>query len=164
MSELDDARERARVPVRVRLAHARQHREHRGHLGRVRRDVTLRPAARSARRRCALLLEEAAKVGRAHQLEAPAEARKLGVLAERVEVQLVGAAHHHAVELHVLLRERDLARLDRELQVLEGVERALQEIAELEQPAGRFDELAVRLEERDRLERRRAAPRASDRP
>ena len=97
----------------------------------------------------------AAQVRRAHQLEAAAEARELGVLAERVEVDLVGAADHHAVELHVLLRERDLAGLDRELQVPERVERPLEEIAELEQAARGVDELAVRLEERGRLERRR---------
>ena len=87
------------------------------------------------------------------ELEAPAEARELGVLAERVEVELVGAAHHDAVELHVLLGEGDLARLDRELEVFERVERALQQIAELEQPAGRLDELALRLVEGDGLER-----------
>ena len=76
------------------------------------------------------------------------------MLAEGVEVELVRAPHHHAVELHVLLRERDLARLDRELQVLEGVERALEQIAELEEPSGGFDELPLRLVQRDRLKRR----------
>ena len=95
------------------------------------------------------------QVRRASELEPAAEGRELGVLAERVEVKLVRAPHHHAVELHVLRGERDLARLDRELQVLEGVERALQQIAELEHAARRVDELALRLVERDRLERRR---------
>ena len=76
------------------------------------------------------------------------------MLAEGVEVELVRAPHHDAVELDVLLRERHLARLDRELQVLEGVERALEQIAELEEPPGRLDELPLRLVERDRLERR----------
>ena len=52
----------------------------------------------------ALLLLVAPQVRRADQLEAAAEARELGVLAERVEVELVRAADHHAVELHVLLR------------------------------------------------------------
>ena len=75
------------------------------------------------------------------------------MLAERVEVHLVGAPDHHAVELHVLLLQSDLARLDGELQVLERVERALQQIAELEQAARGLDELAVRLEQRGRLER-----------
>jgi hypothetical protein len=65
-------------------------------------------------------------------------------------MELVGAAGHHAIELHVLRGERDLPGLDRELEVLERVERTLQEIAELEDATGGVDELALRLVERDR--------------
>jgi len=54
------------------------------------------------------------------------------MIPERVEVKLVGAAHHHAVQLHVLLGEAHLARLHRELQVLERVQRPLEQIAELD--------------------------------
>jgi hypothetical protein len=103
----------------------------------------------------ALLVHERPEIRRAQQLEAPAEARELGVLAEGVEMELVRTAHHHAIERDVLLGERDLAGLDRQLEILEGVERALQEIAELEDAARRVDELALRLVERHRLERRR---------
>ena len=78
-------------------------------------------------------------------LEPAAEARELGVLAECVEVKLVGAADHDAVELDVLRDERDLPGLHGLLQVLEGVEGALEQIAELEQASCGVDELPLGL-------------------
>ncbi len=112
-----------RVAIGVGLAHPREDREERRHLGGVRSDV---PAHLRGHVRVVdePLLLVALQVRRARELEPAAEGRELGVLAERVEVKLVRAAHHDAVELHVLRGERDLAGLDRELQVLERVERA----------------------------------------
>ncbi len=150
----DDRAHAARIPIGVGLAHAREDREERGHLGGVRSHV-----APDLRGQVGVvdepLLLVALQVRSASQLEPAPERRELGVLAKGVEVQLVGAAHHDAVELHVLRGERHLAGLDRELQILEGVERALQEVAELEHPAGRVDELALGLVEGDGLKRRR---------
>jgi len=80
------------------------------------------------------LLLVTAQVGHAHEVEATPEAREFGVLAERVEVQLVGAPGHDAIELHVLRGEGDLSRFDGKLEVLERVERPLEEIADSRSP------------------------------
>ena len=102
----------------------------------------------------ALLLAVVAQVGHADELDATAERVVVRVLLERVEVQLVGAGHHHGVDRQRGEGERDLACLDREQQVLPGVERALEQVAVLEQAARGVDQLAVRLEQRERAERR----------
>ena len=149
----DDGADAAGVAVRVRLAHPREDGEDGGDLGGVRGDVAPHLGSH-VRVVDEPLLLVAAQIRHAHQIEPTAEARELDVLAERVEVKLVGAPHHHAVELHVLGGERDLARLHRELEVLEGVERALEQIAELEQASRRVDELPFGLVEGHRLERR----------
>jgi hypothetical protein len=77
------------------------------------------------------------------------------VLSKSSQVRLVATGEQHAIHLHVLRAQAHLPRLGRDLQVLEGIQGALQEIRELEQTAGGVDQLAVRLEEWDRLERRR---------
>ncbi len=101
------------------------------------------------------LLLVALEVRDPRELEPSPETRELGVFAERVEVEFVRAPHHDAVELHVLRAQGDLARLDRELKVLERVERPLQEIAELEEAASGVDELSLGLVKRHGLQRRR---------
>ncbi len=102
-----------------------------------------------------LLVEPAEQIRRAHQLEPAAEALELRVLVESREVRLVAAREHHAVDVQALRTERDLARLGRDLQVLEGVERALQDVRKFEQAAGGVDQLPEGLEQGHRLQRRR---------
>ena len=147
----DDGGERVGVALGLGLAHAGEDGELGGDAGGVGRHV---PPDEGPDLRVvdALLVDPAPQVGRAHQLEAAAEAGELGVLAEGGEVDLVGAADHDHVGLHGLLRERHLARLQGELEVAEGVDGPLEEIAELEDAAGCLDQLAVGLEEGGGLE------------
>ena len=102
------------------------------------------------------------------QREQPAaEGLVLRVLLEGAQVQVVAAAHEHAVDRHVAHRQHHLARLDREQEIAPGVERPLEQVAVLDHPALRVDQLAERLEERHRGERggqRAEAPVGGDLP
>ena len=141
------------VAVRLRASQARQHRPERRGVRRMRGDVPT--DLRHELRVVDLLLERVIdEIRRAHERQAPAKRVELGVLAERAQVQLVRARDHHHVERQRRLRQRRLAGLDGEEQILPSVERALQQIAVLEDAARRLDELALHVEERERRERR----------
>src|SRR6185436_18139777 len=97
-----------------------------------------------------LLVDPAEQIRSADQLEATTKALELRVLAKGRQVQLIAAGDHHAVDLHVLRAQRHFAGFRGNLQVLEGVERALEQIGKLQHAAGRVDQLTKRLEQRDR--------------
>ena len=79
----------------------------------------------------------------------------LGVLSKRAQVKLVGARHHDRVDRQVRHLKRHLTVFNGEQQVLPRFERTLEQVAELDDSAGRVDELAVRLEQGQRAERGR---------
>ncbi len=76
------------------------------------------------------------------------------VLLEGAQVQLVGAGDEHAVEWQVGEGQRDLAALDRQEQILPGVEGPLEQVAVLDDASRSVDELAKGLEEGQGAQRR----------
>ena len=102
----------------------------------------------------ALFVVPTEQVRGADQLQPAAEALEFRVVAERVQVQLVAAGEHHAVDLHVLRAERDFARLGRDwCRYLKASSGRLSRSRELEQAARGVDQLTEGLEQRHRLQR-----------
>ena len=127
----------------------------RGHLGGVGGHVLAHRGGGDLRVVHLLLLLVAAQVGHAHQLDAALEGGEVGQLLEGAQVLLVGRGDEHLVELQHEVLERHLRRLAEAEQVLEGLERALEQVRVLDEPAVGVHERAVGLEERHVVQRRR---------
>ena len=151
----DHLGERRRVALDLRLAHARQHGPQRGDVRGVRRDVAAAGGLAQALAVQRLLVAHVEDERHAHELDAALEALEVGNLAERGEVDVVAAADEHEVEEQRRALHRQRGALDGRQQILVVLERALQQIVELDHAAVRADDLAAVLVQRHRLQRRR---------
>ena len=109
-----------------------------------------------------LLVADVEDERHADQLDAALEALEVRDLAERGEVDVVAAADEHEVEEQRRARHRQRGALDGGQQILVVLERALEQIVELDHAAVRADDLAAVLVQRHRLQRRRQRRRACD--
>ena len=151
----DHLGERRREPLDLRLAHARQHRPQRRDVRGVRRDVAAAGGLAQPLAVQRLLVAHVEDERHAHELDAALEALEVRDLAERGEVDVVAAADEHEIEEQGRARHRQRGALDGREQILVVLERALEQIVELDHAAVRADDLAAVLVQRHRLQRRR---------
>jgi hypothetical protein len=150
-----DLAQGARVAVGDGLLQAREHRPHRRHPGGVRGDVAAHRARADALVVDVPLDAPGAQVRDADELDAALEAGEVGQLLEGGDVLVVGGGQQHLVEVQGGALHGHRRGLAGAQQVLEGLQRPLEQVGVLDHAAVGGHQRPVGLEERQVLQRGR---------